>query len=96
VAPASESAGFSSDPTESAQSAFDTVSQSASDFFENAKRNVCSEIEEHPTRTLLIAAGVGIAIGALWAASRYRFDNSSEWSRLPRQTIDALRKVGAF
>jgi hypothetical protein len=95
VTPESQSSGFSSGSAENAKAAFDTISERASDFFETAKRTVCSEVEEHPTRTLLIAAGVGLAIGALWAANRYRFDNSSEWSRLPRQTLHALRKFGS-
>jgi hypothetical protein len=94
VTPESQSSGFSSGSEESAKAAFDTISESTSDFFETAKRAVCSEVEEHPTRTLLIAAGIGLAVGGLWAASKYRFDNSSEWSRLPRQTLDALRKLG--
>jgi hypothetical protein len=97
VTPESQSSGFSSGssgPAENAKAAFETISESASDFFQTAKRTVCSEVEEHPTRTLLIAAGVGLAVGALWAASRYRFDNSSDWSKLPHQTLHALKKFG--
>ena len=53
--------------------------------------SLVAAVEEHPTRTLLIAGGLGLAVGALWMTNRYLNPtrSSADWSRLPRQYVEA-------
>lgn len=70
----------------------DATLKGAQDVLENVWRSICTEVEEHPTRTLLIAGSIGLALGALWATNKYiAVNNSPDWSKLPRQYAEALR-----
>jgi hypothetical protein len=90
------SSSFESSASANAEDTRQTIESaltSVQDVFENARDCVRSEVEEHPTRTLLIASGLGIAVGALWAMNKYSASSSFDWSRLPRQYADALRHL---
>ena len=79
---------------ETAKTTIDAAAETANDFFADLANSIRTSVEEHPTRTVLIAGGFGLAIGALWMTNRYvARNNSLDWSNLPRRYADALRNL---
>jgi ElaB/YqjD/DUF883 family membrane-anchored ribosome-binding protein len=56
---------------ETVRAAAEAAAENTQDFLEDLAGSIREAIEEHPTRTLLIAGGLGLAIGALWMTNRY-------------------------
>jgi ElaB/YqjD/DUF883 family membrane-anchored ribosome-binding protein len=80
--------------TSSAQSSIDAATEAAKDFCSDITNSIRTSFEENPSRTILIAGGIGLAIGALWMTNRYMAaNNSSEWSKLSRHYADVLRNL---
>ena len=78
-------------------SARETIGQAADnaqDLLSELRDSLVAAVEEHPTRTLLIAGGLGLAVGALWMTNRYLNPtrSSADWSRLPRQYVEAAMR----
>ena len=69
---------------ETAKTTIDAAAETAKDLFADLANSIRTSVEEHPTRTVLIAGGFGLAIGALWMTNRYvARNNSLDWSNLP-------------
>jgi hypothetical protein len=71
----------------------ESAAENTKDFLENVVGSIREEIEEHPTRTLLIAGGLGLAIGALWMTNRYLLNyETTPWAKVPKRYAEAAMR----
>ena len=72
-----------------------SAAENTKDFLEDLVGSIREEIEEHPTRTLLIAGGLGLAIGALWMTNRYLVNyDANPWAKCRSDMLK--RQCGIF
>jgi hypothetical protein len=78
---------------ETVRAAAEAAAENTQDFLEDLAGSIREAVEEHPTRTLLIAGGLGLAIGALWMTNRYLAkSNASPWTEMSKQFAEAARR----
>lgn len=71
----------------------EAAAENTEDFLETVVGSIREEIEEHPTRTLLIAGGLGLAIGALWMTNRYLLNyETTPWAKMPKRYAEAAMR----
>ena len=80
-------------PAETTKATAEAAAENTKDFLEDLAGSIREAVEEHPTRTLLIAGGLGLAIGALWMTNRYLAkSNASPWTEMSKQYAEAARR----
>jgi hypothetical protein len=78
---------------ETTKATVEAAAENTKDFLEDLAGSIREAVEEHPTRTLLIAGGLGLAIGALWMTNRYLAkSHSSPWTEMSKQYVEAARR----
>jgi hypothetical protein len=84
---------FTEAPAQTTKATAEAAAENTEDFLEDLAGSIREAAEDHPTRTLLIAGGLGLAIGALWMTNRYLAKSSaSPWKEMSKQYAEAARR----
>jgi hypothetical protein len=71
----------------------EAAAENTKDFLENVVTSIREEVEQHPTRTLLIAGSLGLAIGAVWMTNRYLLSyDATSWAKMPKRYAEAAMR----
>ena len=78
---------------ETTKATVEAAAENTKDYLENVVSSIRDEIEQHPTRTLLIAGGLGLAIGGLWMTNRHLWSyEATPWAKMPKRYAEAAMR----